>query len=407
MPPSIRRIAAKYLVEPAEITIQARTVSAQTINQRFLQTGGFDAKIAALTKILEVEDYEGVLVFVRTKVQSMELAEKLAGEGYSVAALNGDIEQSHRLRTIELLKSGKIDILVATDVAARGLDVERISHVINFDIPFDTEAYIHRIGRTGRAGRSGEAILFVTGREKSMLKAIEKATRQKISPMSLPSVRDVNRKRIADFKRSIKATLAEDLSLYEGLLAEYQNESAIEPMQLAAALACLARKGKPEFLSDAALAAEEKRLERNTQRKPRAAAIEDTNKGAQETVQLPPENGMERYRIELGLEDGVRPANIVGAIANEADIDARYIGRIAIFDNFSTVDLPFGMPFKVLKVLQRARIYGKLMKIQKTEDGPVDSAPMAGAKKPAKPRAKKTVGARTGRSTSKRPQGRA
>ena len=361
MPPSIRNIAMKYLVDPVEVTIRSRTASAWLRSIRPFR------KADALTKILEVEDCDGVLVFVRTKVQTMELAERLAGFGYSVAALNGDIEQSQRLRTVDQLKSKKINILVATDVAARGLDVDRISHVVNFDIPFDTEAYIHRIGRTGRAGRSGEAILFVNGREKSMLKAIEKATRQKISSMNLPTARDINRKRIADFKRSITAALSSDLSFYEELLSEYLADASVEPVKVAAALASIARQDKAQLLRESEIKEVVRQAERR-ESAPRSSAKGAPRRGNDSANQAP-DHGMERYRIEVGHDDGIKPGNIVGAIANEADIDSKHIGRIEIFENFSTVDLPFGMPFKTLKVLQRARIYGKMLKMQKAENG--------------------------------------
>ena len=250
MPRTIRDIAQKYLTEPVEITIKTKTVSAQTVNQRYLITSGMAGKMNALARILEAETFDGVLIFVRTKLQTVEIAEQLAALGYAVAPLNGDIQQSQRLRTVEQLKAKKIDILVATDVAARGLDVERISHVINFDIPFDAEAYIHRIGRTGRAGRSGEAILFINGRERSMLRSIEQATRQKITMMDLPSTAAVNRRRIAGFKAKITAALAGDTSFYRTLVAEYLAENEVAPEQLAAALALLAQGNRPLLLPE-------------------------------------------------------------------------------------------------------------------------------------------------------------
>ena len=392
MPPNIRKIAQKYLHEPVEITIKNKAVTAQTINQRCLITaGGLMSKVEALSRILEAESFDGVLVFVRTKIQTAEIAEQLTALGYLSAPLNGDIQQSQRLRTIDQLKSKKIDILVATDVAARGLDVERISHVINFDIPFDTESYIHRIGRTGRAGRSGEAILFVNPREQSMLRSIERATRQKIQTMALPSITDINKKRIENFKEKITGALLGDIAFYENLIEEYLQETQADPRRLAAALAMLTQgntpllKPEPKF---APMAAPESRRSspenrRTTSENRRTKPAENRSRARKNmAVQLPPEEGMERFRIELGNDQGVKPGNIVGAIANEADINSKFIGRIAIYDSYSTVDLPFGMPEDILRVLQRARIGSKAMKLQKISDDASIPAPGAAVQKP-------------------------
>jgi ATP-dependent RNA helicase DeaD len=320
---------------------------------------------------------------VRTKLQTVELAEQLVNLGYLAAPLNGDIQQSQRLRTVEQLKSKKIDILVATDVAARGLDVERISHVINFDIPFDTESYIHRIGRTGRAGRSGEAILFVNPREQSMLRSIERATRQKITTMTLPSIADINKKRVEKFKEKITVALKGDTAFYQNLIKDYLEESPVDPRQLAAALAQLVQgntpllKTEPKFRS--APAAENRRAK--PEKYTRAVNPRPKTRKSM-AVQLPPEEGMERFRIELGNDQGVKPGNIVGAIANEADINSKFIGRISIFDNYSTVDLPFGMPEDILRVLQRARIGAKTMNLQRIEAATSSSSQAPLPKKP-------------------------
>lgn len=374
MPANIRKIAEKYLDDPAQITIQSQIVTAQTVNQRCLfTTGGFMQKVDSLTKILEAETTDGVLVFVRTKVQTVELAERLAASGYSVSALNGDIQQSQRLRTIEHLKSKKINILVATDVAARGLDVERISHVINFDIPFDTEAYIHRIGRTGRAGRSGEAILFVNPKERSMLRSIERATRQKISLMNLPTVTDINNKRIQTFKDKISSTIESDTKFYEKLIEEYLEEQPVSLQQVAAALAKLVQGSQPFLL---------KEVKRETKPRPERQHNRQESNGKSfrnkknMTVQLPPDEGQERFRIELGNKQGVKPGNIVGAIANEAEINSRHIGRISIFDDYSTVDLPYGMPNDVLQLLKRVRIGNKTLRMQRLKEPVGDAVPV-------------------------------
>lgn len=361
MPRTIRDIAQKYLKDPVEITIKTKTVTAQTVNQRCIITNGLAAKLNALSRLLEAETFDGILVFVRTKIQTVELAEQLVALGYAAAPLNGDIQQSQRLRTVEQLKAKKIDILVATDVAARGLDVERISHVINYDIPFDAEAYIHRIGRTGRAGRSGEAILFINGRERSMLKSIEQATRQKIQMADLPSTAAINEKRIDGFKERITTALQGDTSFYLTLVNDYLRETQVPPEKLAAALALLLQGNRPLLLEEQKLPETqmyEKRF--NASPKPKTRTGVRTSH-----TQLPPEEGMERFRIELGSEQGIKPGNIVGAIANEADINSRHIGRIAIYDSYSTVDLPCGMPDDVLRLLHKSRVGSKTLKIQR------------------------------------------
>jgi len=382
MPKSIREIAQKYLNAPVEITIKTKTVSAQTINQRCLITNGLAAKLNALSRILEAETFDGILVFVRTKIQTMELAEQLVSLGYAAAPLNGDIQQSQRLRTIEQLKAKKIDILVATDVAARGLDVERISHVINYDIPFDTEAYIHRIGRTGRAGRSGEAILFINGRERSMLKSIEQATRQKIQMVDLPSTAVINKKRIDAFKEKITTALQADTSLYRTLVNDYLRETSIGPEQLAAALALLAQGGRPLVLEEPKILETAAAEQRYSTRSKAGAESKFGNNRRPANVQLPPEEGMERFRIELGSEHGIKPANIVGAIANEADINSRHIGRIAIYDSYSTVDLPCGMPDDILRLLHKIRVGSKTLRLQRIGEENGERKDGGGRRKP-------------------------
>jgi ATP-dependent RNA helicase DeaD len=400
MPKTIREIAQKYLKDPVEITIRTKTVTAQTVNQRCLITNGLAAKLHALTRLLEAETFDGILVFVRTKIQTMELAEQLVALGYAAAPLNGDIQQSQRLRTIDQLKAKKIDILVATDVAARGLDVERISHVINYDIPFDTEAYIHRIGRTGRAGRSGEAILFINGRERSMLKSIEQATRQKIQLVDLPSTSVINKKRIEIFKNKITAALQGDIAVYRNLVNDYLRENQVMPEQLAAALALLAQGGRPLLLEEekfVAASAPEARYSAGPRQNPRTSS-RPAPRGRASNVQLPPDEGMERFRIELGSEHGIKPANIVGAIANEADINSRHIGRISIYDTYSTVDLPSGMPDDVLRLLQKSRVGSKTLRIQRV--GEITETPLPAARR-QKP--ERFQGGTTGKSRKKSP----
>ena len=381
MPQQIRRIATKHLNKPEQITIKTKTTTVETIRQRFWPVSGVH-KLDALTRILEAEHFDGMLVFVRTKIATVELAEKLEARGYDAAALNGDIPQKQRERTIQQLKKGKLDILIATDVAARGLDVERISHVVNYDIPYDTEAYVHRIGRTGRAGRKGDAILFVAPREKRMLGAIEKATRQKIEMMELPSTELINDKRIARFKQRITDTLAnEDLELFTRLIEQYEQEHNIPAQEVAAALARLLQGDTPLLLQHKPQRKADKSWEQDERPKGKKQA-------RKQRVQLPGkesplEAGMQRYRLEVGHNHGVKPGNIVGAIANEAGIDSQYMGRINIYDDYSLIDLPEGMPKGIFNDLKRTRVAGQALKISRwaEKNRPEKSAAHAGTKR--------------------------
>jgi len=374
MPLQIRRIANNYLNDPVEITIKVKTTTAETIRQRFWPVSGMHNKLDALTRILEVESFDAMLIFVRTKTATTELADKLAARGYSTAALNGDIAQNTRERTIHQLKNGKIDLLVATDVAARGLDVERISHVINFDIPYDTEAYVHRIGRTGRAGREGDAILFVAPREKRLLHAIEKATNKKIDMMELPSTELINDKRIANFKQKITDTLAnEDLGLFTQLIEQYQTEHNVPANDVAAALAVLLQGDTPLLIKKKTHAGPPKDWDRDDSRgrerkprnkdrhKERSKPRKNRDSSSRSDHQL--EEGMERFRLEVGNKHEVKPGNIVGAIANEAGLDSKNIGRIEIHDDYSVIDLPSGMPKDIFNTLKKTWVSGTQLKI--------------------------------------------
>ncbi|MBC8259485.1 MAG: DEAD/DEAH box helicase [SAR324 cluster bacterium] len=374
MPQQVRRIATQYLNEPEQITIKVKTSTAETIRQRFWPVSGMH-KLDALTRILEAEPFEAMLIFVRTKTATVELAAKLEARGYASTALNGDIKQNQRERTIEHLKNGKLDILVATDVAARGLDVERISHVVNYDIPHDTEAYVHRIGRTGRAGREGDAILFVAPREKRMLNAIERATKQKIEMMELPSTEMINDKRIAKFKQSITDTLAtEELGMLYQMIEQYQLEHNVPALEIAAALAKLLQGDSPFLLQkQPKRKADPNWKESETKdRKERSRETSKGHKNERERVprkELPLEEGMERYRLEVGHTHGVQPSNIVGAIANEAGLDSQYIGRINIYDDYSVIDLPDGMPKDVFNDLKKVWVSGQQLKISSMSKG--------------------------------------
>ncbi|MEA3413357.1 MAG: DEAD/DEAH box helicase [Pseudomonadota bacterium] len=359
MPKEIRRIARRHLRDPREIAIETRTAAADTIRQRYWMVSGVH-KLDALTRILEVEPFDALLMFVRTRSATTELAERLEARGYAAAALNGDMPQKHREQTVERLKQGALEIVVATDVAARGLDVERISHVVNYDIPYDTEAYIHRIGRTGRAGRQGDAILFVAPRERRLLHAIENATRQKIEPLELPSTEMVNNKRIADFKQGISDTLAAgELDFMQGLLEQYQQEHDVPPMEIAAALAKISIGDRQWLLKP----------EKDRPARTFSGSGHEKERGKPRERRPPtrPARGMERFRIEVGHQHNVKPGNIVGAIANEAGLDAMYIGNIDIHAEFSVVDLPTGMPKEIYRDLRKAWVCGQRLDISRLD----------------------------------------
>jgi ATP-dependent RNA helicase DeaD len=372
MPAPIRRIAQKYLHNPKEISIKIRTEVAETIRQRYCVIGGY-AKHDALQRILQVEQYDGVIVFTKTKTATIEVAEKITRAGLKCAPLNGDIAQHLRERTVNRLKNGDIDIIVATDVAARGLDVQRISHVINFDTPFDPETYVHRVGRTGRAGKTGEAILFVTPRERGIIRVIERTTKQKISLMELPSNKIINQKRIAAFEQKITDTLeSQEIGFFTELLEKYREKNIVSPMQIAAALAVLAQ-GETPLLVKGEVSRKKKKFEKTSSATRKSDKSPSRRKTESPKEPLPgksaakPEKGMERYRIEVGSRDSVKPGNIVGAIANEAELDSEFIGRIDIFDDHSTVDLPEGMPEEIFLTLRNAWICHKQLRISKLE----------------------------------------
>ncbi|WP_088707556.1 DEAD/DEAH box helicase [Noviherbaspirillum denitrificans] len=377
MPPAIRRIAQTYLRNPSEVTIAAKTGTAENIRQRYWLVSGMH-KLDALTRILEAEPFDGMIIFARTKLGTEELATKLQARGFSATAINGDMAQQQRERTIQLLKDGAIDILVATDVAARGLDVERISHVINYDVPYDPESYTHRIGRTGRAGRSGEAILFIAPRERNLLKSIERATRQPVARLELPTIQAVNDVRIAKFKDQITDTLAAGgLEDFQALIEDYEREKNIPAIEIAAALAKLARGDVPLLLDKGRSEPQEERaerVERSNRTFERADRPErrDAERPAfpkKERVDRAPEPGMQTFRIEVGHMHGVKPGNIVGAIANEAGLESKYIGRIEIYDDYSTLDLPDTMPDDLLNHLKTVWVAGRQLAISRDGAG--------------------------------------
>ena len=406
MPEQIRRIATKYLNAPEQITIKSKTTTVDTIRQRFWPVSGVH-KLDALTRILEAEPFDAMIVFVRTKIATAELSEKLEARGYASAPLNGDIAQIQRERTITQLKNGKLDIIVATDVAARGLDVERVSHVVNYDIPYDTEAYVHRIGRTGRAGRQGDAILFVAPREKRMLGAIEKATRKKIELMELPTTELINDKRIARFKQRITDTLAtEDLGFFTQLIEQYQQEHNVPAEDIAAALAQLLQGDAPFLLQKKPQqTASQKRTDKSRDRdeRPPRQQRAHTEHDRPARKESPVEDGMERFRIEVGHKHNVMPGNIVGAIANEAGIESQYIGRINIYDDYSVVDLPEGMPREIFNELKKVWVVGQQLKISRlTTAGTREKAGRPASNKSKTGTKRKTARKKTGKKKARK-----
>ncbi|AND17827.1 DEAD/DEAH box helicase [Rathayibacter tritici] len=360
MPAQIRRISGKYLKEPEEITVKNKTTTSVNTTQRYLMVS-YPQKVDALTRILEVENFEGMIVFVRTKSETETLAEKLRARGYTAAAISGDVQQAQRERTVDQLKSGKLDILVATDVAARGLDVERISHVVNYDIPIDTESYVHRIGRTGRAGRSGAAISFVTPRERRLLTAIEKATRQPLTEMRMPSVEDVNVTRLSRFDDAITAALAdtERLQRFRDIIGHYVEHHDVVESDVAAALAIVAQGEEPLLLSP-----DDPRFARR-EREDRDSRPDRGDRGERpERRQRPANSNLASYRIEVGRRQRVEPRQIVGALANEGGLNRGDFGHIDIRPDFSIVELPADLPQEVLDRLADTRISGQLIELK-------------------------------------------
>jgi ATP-dependent RNA helicase DeaD len=372
MPSEIRRISQKYLREPAEITIRTKAADGRRIRQRYLMVNA-PQKLEALERVLEAERSEGTIIFARTKAITLTVAESLEQHGYEVAVLNGDVPQNLRERTIERLRDGRVDVLVATDVAARGLDVERISLVINYDIPFDGEAYVHRIGRTGRAGRSGDAILFLTPRERRFLGGLERATGQPIEAMEVPSNATINQHRLDLLRQRLTERIEtpsgseDERVLMAEILQRVAREQSCSGEDLALAALQLSLKGKPLLLEGQEnWATPRSSRDRERPRDGERGRPGDRGpRGASEPPDAPPEAHMERFRIEVGWRDRVKPGNIVGAIANEAGLNGRSIGRIRIFDSHSTVDLPRGMPDDVFNGLRSLRVMNRELRISR------------------------------------------
>lgn len=358
MPSQIRRISKKYLADPVEITVKNKTTTAANITQRYLICS-YPQKVDALTRILEVENFEAMIVFVRTKNETELLAEKLRARGFSAMAINGDVPQVQRERTVNQLKAGKLDILVATDVAARGLDVERISHVINYDIPTDTESYVHRIGRTGRAGRKGDSIAFVTPRERHLLRAIEKATRQPLTQMSIPSIEDINSTRLSRFDDAITEALqGEKLDFFRDVVAHYVNEHDVPEADVAAALVAVMHGNQPLVL-DAEPEPAQRSFDTREQRPERGGGKKPERRPRGRT-----DVEMASYRIAVGKRHKVEPRQVVGALANEGGLSRGDFGHIDIRPDFTLVELPRDLPAGTLDKLSGTRISGKLIEIR-------------------------------------------
>lgn len=378
LPKPIRKIADEYLNDPARITIKSKTITAASVRQRALFVSPRD-KIDALTRILEVEETDGVIVFTKTKDSTLSVAEKLSQQGFSAIALNGDMPQKVRERTIDQLKRGQLDVLVATDVAARGLDVPRISHVFNFDLPHDSESYVHRIGRTGRAGRSGQAIIFLTNAQRRQLRFIENTTKQPIEIIDIPTVADINEARVRRFKQRITDVSADqDLTVYKDMIAQYAEESGKPMEMIAAALAEMSQNGRPFLLKERPKKQRERSdrdnsrgrdsFESNDRSGNRGSFGDDRPRRPKGRPLTPVKEGMTRYRLDVGWQDGVKPGNIVGAVANEAGIDGEYIGPINIRDSHTLIDLPEGMPSDIYQTLRKTWVAGKRLNLEEAGD---------------------------------------
>ena len=396
MPPTIRRVAEKYLGDAERVNIEAKTKTVERIDQQYVTVKSHQ-KMDALTRVMEVEDFDGMIIFVRTKSSTVDIAERLEARGFSSAALNGDLSQVLRERTINRLKKGQVDVVVATDVAARGLDVERISHVINFDIPYDNESYVHRIGRTGRAGREGKAILFITPKETRLLRSIEKSTRQSITPLTMPTNAQVSDQRILQFTNQLVQTLETPrLDKFRELITKFADENELDMADIAAALTYENQKERPLFPKlDNIVAPRDSNRERNRgdkheRREERSKRDDRPKKEPRVRDEGGNDIAMVTYRLEVGNNDGITPSNIVGAIANEADISSRYIGSIKLHDDYSTVDLPEGMPDELLAHLKKVRVCAKPMRmtVYNPQEAPATSADN---KAPRQPRVKKVL----------------
>jgi len=370
MPPQIDRISKRYLKDPVEVRIKAKTVTADNIEQVYVVVPQH-AKFEALARLLETESYDGILVFTRTRLATTEVTEKLAARGFDVAALNGDMDQRARERTVNRLKKGKVDIVVATDVAARGLDVDRISLVINYDLPGDSDAYVHRIGRTGRAGRTGKAILFLNPRERRILRTLERVTRQSLRQMEMPTHDEITTRRVEKFMEELALVMTEQRQdFFENLSFELMEALNIDLLQLTAGALCLAQRDKP-LRADKEPALNQARWEEPPPR----------DRGRDRGPRRDGPHNMALYRIAVGSNDGVEVRNIVGAIANETGINSRHIGQIRIHPDHSTIEMPDDLPKGIIIKLKTVYVAGRAMKFaREREEG------ARGGKRPPRPK---------------------
>ena len=349
--------------DPQEVRIQSSVTTRPDISQSYWTAYG--RKTEALVRFLEAEDFDAAIIFVRTKNATLEVAEALERSGYNSAALNGDMNQALREQTLERLKDGRLDILIATDVAARGLDVERISLVVNYDIPMDAESYVHRIGRTGRAGRAGRALLFVENRERRLLRNIERTMKLTIPEVELPNAELLGERRLAKFAAKVQQQLeSSDLDQYRALLSKMQPEEELDIETLAAALLKMAQGERPLIVPADAPRPQRREFRDRDDRADRPRRDRDSRDGDRPRRERRDVGDMQLYRIEVGRDDGVEVRHIVGAIANEGDISSRYIGNIKLFGTHSTIELPKGMPGEVLQHFTRTRILNKPMNMQ-------------------------------------------
>ena len=372
MPTAIKRITQKYLNKPVDIKVKTKTSTVSTIKQ-YYWSGKTSYKLDALTRLLEAEEFGGIIIFVRTKNMTTELSEKLAARGYASVLLNGDIQQSMREKVINRLKKGSIDIIVATDVVARGLDVERITHVINYDMPADNESYVHRIGRTGRAGREGKAILFVPPNGRRQLQGIERATGQSIEPLKLPSPQDISEARINRFNEMVNETAAsQKLEFYEKVITDLEESSDLSLKEIATTLAFLVQRDRPLLVTPQKIPESrlsDNRNERGNKRNNRdqrgRSQHEERNSRSTKRRRGKTQAGMVTYRLDVGKMHGAEPRHVVGAIANEAGVESQYIQNIDINGNYTTVDLPEGMPKEIEKHLKSVRVMGQQLQLRK------------------------------------------
>ena len=357
MPAPILKVTQNYLKSPKEVRIKPKTASHANITQQYWIVNN-NQKLDVLTRILELIQFDGMIIFVKTRQSTSELADKLSARGYAAAALNGDMNQSHREQCIESLKSGRLDIIIATDVAARGIDVERVSHVVNYDLPYDVESYVHRVGRTGRAGRKGNAILFASPRERRLLKTIERETKQTILPYEPPSNEEVTQLRVAGFKEKMADALgSQDLSFFQQLAYEFAAEHEMDIAEVAGALAYLAQQDAPLQVTGKGMPGHsnaDDRGRRDRNERGERGRGRDRDPGVK----------MQAYRIEVGREHGVSPRDIVGAIANEANLSSKFIGNIKLCPNFSVVELPADMPAEVQEALKKTKVRNQELDIK-------------------------------------------